>query len=44
MRNLRRPLVECVDLALREMKDDGTLEGIRREWLGNGANVALIEA
>ena len=29
------PLVQCMNLALREMKDDGTLDEIRREWLGN---------
>jgi polar amino acid transport system substrate-binding protein len=31
------PIVECVNLALREMKDDGTLGEIRREWLADDA-------
>jgi polar amino acid transport system substrate-binding protein len=37
------PLVDCVNLALQEMKDDGTLEEIRRTWLGNTANAPMIE-
>jgi polar amino acid transport system substrate-binding protein len=37
------PLVECVNLALEEMKDDGTLDEIRREWLAGTAKAPLIE-
>jgi polar amino acid transport system substrate-binding protein len=37
------PLVDCVNLALQEMKDDGTLEEIRREWLGNEADAPVID-
>jgi polar amino acid transport system substrate-binding protein len=37
------PLVQCVDLALQEMKDDGTLEEIRQEWLGNEADAPPID-
>ncbi|HEX6581812.1 MAG TPA: ABC transporter substrate-binding protein, partial [Actinomycetota bacterium] len=36
------PLVECVNLALAEMKDDGSLEAIRREWLEVTADAPLI--
>jgi polar amino acid transport system substrate-binding protein len=37
------PLVQCVNLALQEMKDDGTLDQIRREWLGKKADAPVIE-
>jgi polar amino acid transport system substrate-binding protein len=37
------PLVECVDLALHEMKDDGTLDDIRQEWLADKADAPVIE-
>jgi polar amino acid transport system substrate-binding protein len=37
------PLVECVNLALQEMKDDGTLDEIRQEWLSDKTDVPLIE-
>ncbi len=37
------PLVECVNLALQEMKDDGTLDEIRREWLSDRTDAPLIE-
>jgi polar amino acid transport system substrate-binding protein len=37
------PIVDCVDLALREMKDDGTLDAIRREWLADGVEARTIE-
>jgi polar amino acid transport system substrate-binding protein len=37
------PLVECVNLALQEMKDDGTLEEIRQEWLADKADAPVIE-
>jgi polar amino acid transport system substrate-binding protein len=36
------PLVECVNLALQEMKDDGSLEAIRRKWLEGTADAPLI--
>ena len=37
------PLVECVNLALQEMKGDGTLDEIRQEWLSDKTDVPLIE-
>jgi polar amino acid transport system substrate-binding protein len=37
------PLVECVNLALQEMKDDGTLEEIHQEWLADKADAPVIE-
>jgi polar amino acid transport system substrate-binding protein len=37
------PLVECVNLALQEMKDDGTLDEIRQKWLADKADVLVIE-
>jgi polar amino acid transport system substrate-binding protein len=37
------PLVECVNLALQEMKEDGTLEEIRQDWLANKADAPVIE-
>jgi polar amino acid transport system substrate-binding protein len=37
------PLVQCVNLALREMKDDGTLDEIRQQWLAGKADAPLIE-
>jgi polar amino acid transport system substrate-binding protein len=37
------PLVECVNLALQEMKDDGTLDRIRQEWLADKADAPVIE-
>jgi polar amino acid transport system substrate-binding protein len=37
------PLVECVNLALQEMKGDGTLDEIRQEWIGDKADVQVIE-
>jgi polar amino acid transport system substrate-binding protein len=37
------PLVECVNLALHEMKDDGTLDEIRQEWLADKADAPVIE-
>ena len=38
------PLVECVNLALREMKDDGALDAIRRRWLEGATDAPLIRA
>jgi polar amino acid transport system substrate-binding protein len=37
------PLVECVNLALQEVKDDGTLEEIQREWLSADTEAPVIE-
>jgi polar amino acid transport system substrate-binding protein len=37
------PLVECVNLALEEMKDDGTLDEISKEWLAGTTDAPLIE-
>lgn len=37
------PLVQCVNLALREMKVDGTLERIRQRWLTGATDAPLIE-
>jgi polar amino acid transport system substrate-binding protein len=36
------PLTECVDLALREMKADGTLEAITTKWLSEETNVGEV--
>jgi hypothetical protein len=35
--------VQCVNLALGQMRDDGTLDEIRHEWLGDEADAQLIE-
>jgi polar amino acid transport system substrate-binding protein len=37
------PLVDCVNLALDEMKADGTLDEIRQEWLADNADAPVIE-
>jgi len=37
------PLVECVNLALQEMEDDGTLDEMRQKWLAETTNAPLIE-
>jgi polar amino acid transport system substrate-binding protein len=37
------PFVQCVNLALQEMKDDGTLGEIRQKWLGDEADAPVIE-
>jgi polar amino acid transport system substrate-binding protein len=37
------PIVECVNLALRELEGDGTLDELRRTWLPNASGVPLIE-
>jgi polar amino acid transport system substrate-binding protein len=37
------PLVECVNLALEEMRSDGTLDEIRQEWLADEADTPVIE-
>jgi polar amino acid transport system substrate-binding protein len=36
------PLVECVNLALQEMKADGTLDAIEQEWLANVVDVPVL--
>ena len=35
--------MDCVNLALGEMKEDGTLDELRRAWLADGAETPLIE-
>ncbi|HEX5937719.1 MAG TPA: ABC transporter substrate-binding protein [Actinomycetota bacterium] len=37
------PIVDCVDLALEEMRDDGTLDEIRREWLADETDAPMLE-
>lgn len=36
------PLVECVNLALQEMRDDGTLDAIEQEWLADKTNAPVL--
>jgi polar amino acid transport system substrate-binding protein len=36
------PLVPCVNLALQEMKADGTLAGIQTTWLSEKTNVGVV--
>lgn len=36
------PLVECVNLALREMKTDGTLDAIHQRWLAEKADAPVL--
>ena len=36
------PLVECVNLALQEMKADGTLDAIEQEWLADVTNAPVL--
>ena len=36
------PITECVNLALREIRQDGTLEELRHEWLPEDATVPRI--
>lgn len=36
------PLVGCVDLALQEMKADGTLDAIEQEWLADKTNAPVL--
>ncbi|HJS26531.1 MAG TPA: ABC transporter substrate-binding protein [Actinomycetota bacterium] len=36
------PLVECVNLALQEMKADGTLEAIHEEWLAGATDAPFL--
>jgi polar amino acid transport system substrate-binding protein len=35
-------LVECVNLGLREMKADGTLDALAQEWLADAADVPVL--
>jgi polar amino acid transport system substrate-binding protein len=36
------PLVACVNLALQEMKADGTLDAIEQEWLSDATNAPVL--
>jgi polar amino acid transport system substrate-binding protein len=36
------PLVQCADLALEEMKADGTLQQIEQEWLSDKTNAPVL--
>jgi polar amino acid transport system substrate-binding protein len=36
------PLVECVNLGLREMRADGTLDALEQEWLADAADVPVL--
>ena len=36
------PLVPCVDLALEQIKSDGTLDAIHQEWLSQKTNVGEV--
>jgi polar amino acid transport system substrate-binding protein len=36
------PLVECVDLALQEMKADGALDAIHQEWLADATSAPVL--
>jgi polar amino acid transport system substrate-binding protein len=36
------PLVACVNLALQEMKADGTLDAIHEEWLASATNAPVL--
>jgi polar amino acid transport system substrate-binding protein len=37
------PLVACVNLALQEMKADGTLDAIEQEWLADATDAPVLE-
>jgi polar amino acid transport system substrate-binding protein len=37
------PLVECVNLALDEMKADGTLDDIEQQWLADKTNAPVLD-
>jgi polar amino acid transport system substrate-binding protein len=37
------PITECVNLALQQLKDDGTLAQIQQEWLADKASAPVIE-
>lgn len=36
------PLVDCVNAALANLRDDGTLEALEDEWLNQGGNIPTI--
>jgi polar amino acid transport system substrate-binding protein len=36
------PLVECVNLALQELKADGTLDEIEQQWLADATNAPVL--
>ncbi len=36
------PLVECVNQALAELRDDGTLEALEEEWLAQAGSIPTI--
>ena len=36
------PLVECVNRALQEMRDDGTLDAIEQEWLADKTDAPVL--
>jgi polar amino acid transport system substrate-binding protein len=40
---LDSPYTDCVNQALQEMKDDGTLEAITREWMADRADAPYIQ-
>jgi polar amino acid transport system substrate-binding protein len=37
------PLRDCVNAALAELKDDGTLDGIQQEWLSEKTSAPVLE-
>jgi len=37
------PLVECVNLALAEMTEDGTLDAIEEQWLADKTNAPVLD-
>jgi len=37
------PLVQCVNLALAEMKADGTLDAIEQQWLADKTNAPVLD-
>lgn len=37
------PLTDCVNAAIAEMKSDGTLDAITKEWLSDKANAPVIQ-
>ena len=37
------PLVECVNLALAEMTEDGTLDAIEERWLADKTNAPVLD-
>jgi polar amino acid transport system substrate-binding protein len=37
------PLVECANLALAEMTEDGTLDAIEEQWLADKTNAPVLD-